>query len=83
MSTVHKLAGGLMLVTKGATDVLLDRCVVSPEERARIEQVNEQFSQSGCSASSFTVHVYTCDGKGVSCVDNFDCSASGLSFALR
>ena len=23
MSTVHKLAGGLMLVTKGATDVLL------------------------------------------------------------
>ena len=42
MSTVHKLAGGLMLVTKGATDVLLDRCVVTPEERARIEQVNEQ-----------------------------------------
>ncbi len=33
MSTVHKLAGGLMLVTKGATDVLLDRCVVTPEER--------------------------------------------------
>ena len=42
MSTVHKLAGGLMLVTKGATDVLLDRCVVTPEERTRIEQVNEQ-----------------------------------------
>ena len=42
MSTVHELAGGLMLVTKGATDVLLDRCVVTPEERARIEQVNEQ-----------------------------------------
>ena len=36
MSTVHKLAGGLMLVTKGATDVLLDRCVVTPEERTRI-----------------------------------------------
>ena len=42
MSTVHKLAGGLMLVTKGATDVLLDRCVVTAEERTKIEQVNEQ-----------------------------------------
>ena len=51
MSTVHKLAGGLMLVTKGATDVLLDRCVVTPEERARIEQVNEQFSNEGLRAA--------------------------------
>ena len=53
MSTVHKLAGGLMLVTKGATDVLLDRCVVTPEERARIEQVNEQFSNEGLRVLAF------------------------------
>ena len=36
-----------MLVTKGATDVLLDRCVVTAEERTKIEQVNEQFSNEG------------------------------------
>ena len=53
MSTVHKLAGGLMLVTKGATDVLLDRCVVTPEERTRIEQVNEQFSNEGLRVLAF------------------------------
>ena len=53
MSTVHKLAGGLMMVTKGAADVLLDRCVVTPEERARIEQVNEQFSNEGLRVLAF------------------------------
>ena len=53
MSTVHELAGGLMMVTKGATDVLLDRCMVTPEERAKIEQVNEQFSNEGLRVLAF------------------------------
>ncbi len=47
MSTVHKLEGGLLMVTKGAVDVLLNRSVVTPEERREIEQVNEQFSNAG------------------------------------
>ncbi len=29
MSTVHQLSGGLIMVTKGAVDVLLDRCIIS------------------------------------------------------
>ena len=50
MSTVHKLAGGLMLVTKGATDVLLDRCVVTPEERAMIEAKMAQLGTTNMGA---------------------------------
>ena len=50
MSTVHKLAGGLMLVTKGATDVLLDRCVVTPEERAMIETKMAQLGTTNMGA---------------------------------
>ena len=30
MSTVHRFAGGYMLVTKGAVDVMLDRTVLGP-----------------------------------------------------
>ena len=45
MSTVHKLAGGFLMVTKGAVDVLLERSIVTPEERRKIEQINEQFSR--------------------------------------
>ena len=53
MSTVHQLSGGLMMVTKGAVDVLMDRCVISPEERAEVEQVNEQFSREGLRVLAF------------------------------
>ena len=65
MSTVHELAGGLMLVTKGATDVLLDRCVVTPEERARIEQVNEQFSNEGLRVLAFGKRMLTAPAIGL------------------
>ena len=73
MSTVHKLAGGLMLVTKGATDVLLDRCVVTPEERARIEQVNEQFSNEGLRVLAFACR--SVDSTAISLSDE-----NGLTF---
>ena len=53
MSTVHQLSGGLMMVTKGAVDVLMDRCVISPEERAEVERVNEQFSREGLRVLAF------------------------------
>ncbi len=53
MSTVHQLSGGLMMVTKGAVDVLMDRCVISADERADVERVNEQFSQEGLRVLAF------------------------------
>ena len=53
MSTVHQLSGGLMMVTKGAVDVLMDRCVISPAERAEVERVNEQFSREGLRVLAF------------------------------
>ena len=53
MSTVHQLSGGLVMVTKGAVDVLLDRCVISSEERAEVERVNEEFSSQGLRVLAF------------------------------
>ena len=76
MSTVHKLAGGLMLVTKGATDVLLDRCVVTPEERARIEQVNEQFSNEGLRVLAFACR--SVDGPAITLADENSLTFLGL-----
>ena len=76
MSTVHKLAGGLMLVTKGATDVLLDRCVVTPEERARIEQANEQFSNEGLRVLAFACR--SVDGPAITLADENSLTFLGL-----
>jgi Ca2+-transporting ATPase len=53
MSTVHRLSGGLMLVTKGAVDVLLERTLLSPEEREQIEAANRQFSEEGLRVLAF------------------------------
>ena len=53
MSTVHRLSGGLVMVTKGAVDVMLDRCVISDAERKEIEQVNEEFSSQGLRVLAF------------------------------
>ena len=53
MSTVHQLSGGLVMVTKGAVDVLLDRCDITPEERAEVERVNEEFSSQGLRVLAF------------------------------
>ena len=53
MSTVNKNADGLIMVTKGAVDVMLDRCIITAEERAEIERVNEQFSNEGLRVLAF------------------------------
>ncbi len=53
MSTVHQMSGGLMMVTKGAVDVLLDRCVITPEERKAAEDVNQRFSREGLRVLAF------------------------------
>ena len=53
MSTVHMLAGGLMMMTKGAVDVLMDRTVITPEDRAEVERVNEEFSSQGLRVLAF------------------------------
>ena len=53
MSTVHQMSGGLMMVTKGAVDVLLDRCVITPEERKAAEDANQRFSQEGLRVLAF------------------------------
>jgi len=73
MSTVHELSGGLLLVTKGAVDVLLDRTVVSPAERAEIEGVNERFSGEGLRVLAFACR--TVDSAAVSLADE-----TGLTF---
>ena len=53
MSTVHQLSGGLMLITKGAVDVLLDRTGLNAGERAEIERINEEFSSQGLRVLAF------------------------------
>ena len=53
MSTVHNLAGGQLMVTKGAVDVLLDRSMISPAEKAEIEMINERFSNEGLRVLAF------------------------------
>ena len=73
MSTVHQMSGGLLLVTKGAVDVLLDRCEISGEERAAVERVNEQFSEGGLRVLAFACR--TVDGPAVGLEDE-----NGLTF---
>ena len=53
MTTVHELSGGMMMVTKGAVDVLMNRCIISSEERAEVEAVNQQFSSEGLRVLAF------------------------------
>ena len=53
MSTVHEIKGELVMVTKGAVDVLLDRTLLSEEEKAAIHAVNETFSQEGLRVLAF------------------------------
>ena len=53
MSTVHQLSGGLVMVTKGAVDVLLDRARLSAGEREEIEAANEAFSREGLRVLAF------------------------------
>ncbi|MBE6032136.1 MAG: cation-translocating P-type ATPase [Clostridiales bacterium] len=53
MSTVHEMDGRIQMVTKGAVDVLLDRAVIDPRDRALIEAANEQFSSEGLRVLAF------------------------------
>ena len=53
MSTVHQMSGGLLRVTKGAVDVLLGRCIITPEERKAAEDANQRFSQEGLRVLAF------------------------------
>ena len=73
MSTVHRLSGGLVMVTKGAVDVMLDRCVISPQERAEVERVNEEFSSQGLRVLAFACR--TVESTAVSLEDE-----NGLNF---
>ncbi|WP_223699909.1 calcium-translocating P-type ATPase, PMCA-type [Sutcliffiella deserti] len=63
MSTVNTLDGKSILMTKGAVDVLLDRVVrietstgisdFSPEDKQKIEEVNQRFSENGLRVLAF------------------------------
>lgn len=53
MSTVNKNADGLIMVTKGAVDVMLDRCIVTREEKREIERINGEFSAQGLRVLAF------------------------------
>ena len=53
MSTVHELSGGMMMLTKGAVDVILDRSIISAAERQEIEEVNQKFSEEGLRVLAF------------------------------
>lgn len=53
MSTVHEMSGDVIMITKGAVDVLLDRTVITSEERDKVERVNQEFSSSGLRVLAF------------------------------
>ncbi len=55
MSTVHQLSGGYAMVTKGAVDVLMDRCVISPQARAEVKEANRTFSEQGLRVLAFAM----------------------------
>ncbi len=73
MSTIHRTEDGLLMVTKGAVDVLLERSIVTPEERRTIEQINEQFSNEGLRVLAFACR--SVESTAVSLADE-----NGLSF---
>ncbi|MBQ8002287.1 MAG: HAD-IC family P-type ATPase, partial [Clostridia bacterium] len=53
MSTVHNNNGTLIMVTKGAVDVMLSRCIITDAEHIEIEKINEQFSNEGLRVLAF------------------------------
>ena len=76
MSTVHEFSGGLELVTKGAVDVLLERTILTPEERERIEAVNEELSSQGLRVLAFASKPL--DRASVSLEDEYNLTFLGL-----
>ncbi|MBR5535220.1 MAG: cation-translocating P-type ATPase [Clostridia bacterium] len=73
MSTVNKNAGNLIMITKGAVDVLLTRCIITDEERDEIEKINREFSSQG-----LRVLAFACKGVGSGNITTED--ESNLSF---
>lgn len=53
MSTVNKNRDSLIMVTKGAVDVMLSRCIITDEEKQEIERINEEFSKGGLRVLAF------------------------------
>lgn len=63
MSTLHRLKTGCTMITKGAVDVLLERSIqlqengavrpMTPEDRKKIEEQNQKFSQNGLRVLAF------------------------------
>ena len=76
MSTVHELSGGPMMITKGAVDVLLERTLTTPEERAEIERVNREFSEEGLRVLAFACR--TVDSLAISLEDENHLNFLGL-----
>ena len=76
MSTVHELSGGPMMITKGAVDVLLERTLTTPEERAEIERVNREFSEEGLRVLAFACR--TVDSLAISLEDEDHLNFLGL-----
>lgn len=76
MSTVHRFSGGLMLMTKGAVDVLLDRTILGKGQREEIERVNSELSNQGLRVLAFACRPLT--GQVVSLEDEKDLLFLGL-----
>ena len=53
MSTIHRFSGGIMMMTKGAVDVMLDRTSLNAQEREEIEKANRFFSDQGLRVLAF------------------------------
>ena len=53
MSTLNQVKGELIMVTKGAVDVLLDRTTLGEEEKQQILAVNEALSREGLRVLAF------------------------------
>lgn len=53
MSTVHHISGKIIMLTKGAVDVLLDLCKITRSERLEIETINRRFSEEGLRVLAF------------------------------
>lgn len=76
MSTIHQTEDGLVMVTKGAVDVLLDRSLVTAKERDEIEKANEDFSNEGLRVLAFAWR--NVESTAVSLADENDLKFLGL-----
>ena len=87
MSTVHEVDGSLLMLTKGAPDVLLARCVrmmtadgdveLTDEMRKRIARANDDFSRQGLRVLAFANR--TVDSADVTFDDERDFTFVGLT----